>query len=101
MEKPDFSSMGNKDEVQQENYTAPWKREYKLSQDDIDTFKYCQGNEVFLQAYGSFYDASGAVKIKKADAKVGKTFTITGNYDTYNFYPLSGAILTQLKKYGF
>ena len=97
MEKPDFETMNNKDAVQQEEFTAPWSKDYTVTQEDIDAVQFCQ-REVNLNPYNSY---ENTLKVKKADFKVGKSFPIKGNYHGYNPYPLSSEIIAQIKKHGF
>lgn len=95
MEKPDFAEMINGEEIQLPDYTKPRKRTYKLTQEDVDLLKECEG-----RASLNSYNGGTSIALTDKDLKVGKSFVLTGNYDGHNNHPLTGAILHQLQKHG-
>lgn len=97
MQKPDFEAMDNKDAVQQKKFNTPWTKDYTVTQEDLDAVQSCE-KEIALSPYDSY---ENTIKVKKADFKLGKSFSIKGNYHGSNPYPLPAEIIAQIKKHGF
>ena len=107
MKKPDFDDMINKEEVQNANYENTWEKEYALTQEDVDGLKdmldnnYCS-EWIWLWWFGNYWNEwMEKVTINKEDLKVWKTFKVSWRYHWFNWHPLKGNIINQLKEHGF
>ena len=95
MKKPDFSQMINGQDIQQAEYNKPWTRKYSLTKEDVKQLKECWGSASLVP-----YPGTSSIEIPAKDLQVGKTFTLTGEYDGINNHPLTWTIIAQIKKYG-
>ena len=95
MKKPDFSQMINGQDIQQAEYNKPWTRKYSLTKEDVKQLKECWGPASLVP-----YPGTSSIEIPAKDLQVGKTFTLTGEYDGINNHPLTWTIIAQIKKYG-
>ena len=93
MKKPEFSQMVNAEEIQQSQYTKPWTRKYSLTKEDVKQLKECWGPANLVP-----YPGTSSIEIPAKDLQVGKTFTLTGEYDGINNHPLTWTIIAQIKK---